>query len=1153
MRQISSVKGVGVLFVFQLTNLVILSNEDHVKICPDEFSTLPNSSQKVLWQAAGTDHEIILSDPPCTDELGNLMIRVCSNGTWTPKNRPSCIKTVDATRKCPGNFQESENSCIFVTEPQQWKENCESIAASTPSSILENGTVWLPFRKSSKYGPFESVKRGESFGTPLDNNLKVPMKYDTFQKNCLAFNTMTGAMEVEDCSNLHNHVCEFAKNEIYKCPRDCVNAAINSNHCYCKLKGQCEHLAEIRSIFDKNILSDLAGNDLCSVGGPQLIDGYTPAISEHTWLYTNKPIEFTLCYSELLQVRDAENVHMLLNFDEKKRRLFLVVYNPNGLFDDADEDSIYCFTDAAPFDLRKRMYVKQINEQNSTKSSYKVYEVDMVQHIGQYWCQAYGKFDADEVHSNQVIGYTKKPGNEYALRIIIDRVCMIFNCTDEPLSSYQNSIHANLSSTFNTEVRLMEIFTFDYHILDVLIHISTPHKKPVYQEYYTLRKKLQSSLKEIEIVYFKSSEFCLPELSYSETGRQMSWPLTPIGQNAISEPFCLQDNGLPLFRLCEGNFMFGADWSNIVGDCDDGLELPESVKDLQSMTNETITNSTFHRVTSIINHEPDLPVLSIYYIAKMLETIFLRHENATSGGSIPDEAGGTLNITDSLMNVDRKSLAKAQDFLNITDGILDSINEILSTAKVDPNVVVIQRENVALHSTNPFLSNVSGVIVYSNNEKGITIKSLRRNETFDAVEYDKNLLLAYYVPEEILGHFKDDNLTIITTVFFNDRLFVSNYTKKPAGIVLSITIPGHGIYLPSTIPILFRSIEGDDIPECGFWDYGKKLARKKGRWSTIGGDYMGHFENKSSFHLCSYSHLTHFALLILESERAIKENNDNVLSIITYIGDFFSVCGIFGIFLTAIVYKKWRQKPGTIILLNLSVALVLEIILMQIIEMSPIIVSTGCEIFGKIIHYVVVSKFSWMLIYSFLQYMRFVKVFTILPDNIAWLSVIFGWGFGIIPVVIVVAVDPYSYTMEKYNFCYPAGLSLYLGFFMPIFIIIFINTFVFFAIMRQVTSKTVESHGNKDNIHKLQIQLAALLFFILGVPWLFVIFSKAIPITWIQTCLIYLFCITTNIQGFILFIFYVVFNGETRNFWLKYFTKREIVHISVSTKTSSRF
>nr|CAI5846740.1 unnamed protein product [Callosobruchus analis] len=784
---------------------------------------------------------------------------------------------------------------------------------------------------------------------------------------------------------------------------------------------------------------------------------------------------------------------------------------------------------------------------------------------GTYWCEAFKIGTIGEVvKSNTVIAYKKKEGNEYALRLYVNETCKQCAVEDDVDDLIPHEIN-NIFRHIRCELRVMKAFLYPNRTLDLLLHISTGRRKNIIEEYYELNDKLKGKRhSNVTVTSFKSAEYCLPMSSWA--GKELTWPLTKIGETILPKETCLMDNGLPNSRMCKGNFHYGGDWDKSTGVCSEHVIPSATAEYMHSIIQETINEEVMTNISQVMTEDRDIGVLGVYYVAQVLRKVI--EQNTLLVKHVAD-------LTSDLMSINTKYLTDAQEHLNVTDEILDAVdtifiyanmsqieteNETLETA--DTKAFLYQNENIITFKTVPFESNITGLILYGNHsENWFHVKTIFRNQSFYDIIYEENLIIATYVPPDILNDLENagSNVSLIITIFLNDTLFIKSNasdTRKPFGPVVNICIPEYSEYLPSPIPILFRSSEDYQAPECAFWDYGKKTQRKKGSWSNLGG-IINSLENSSDFHVCYFSHLTHFALLIaanLENPYPISNSTEYNLETINVIADVFTTIGLIGIFITAITFQNWRSKPGTKILLNICFAITLEVSMMVLSNWKSLVENdTGCKTFGFLLHYAVLSKFTWLLVYAILQYIRFVRVLGPYPSNILLKACILGWGFPLIPTVSTYISISGTYSINQFGYCYPQSLSLYLGVLLPIVLISLVNFSIFCMVMYEVFNSKVESSNKmmKDSC-RLQIQLATLLFFVLGVPTVFILVASWITVTWLKTALIYIYSITSNLEGFILFLFYVVFNSETRRRWWQYYNSKRRRSLTVINTSSSK-
>nr|CAD7429443.1 unnamed protein product [Timema monikensis] len=431
--------------------------------------------------------------------------------------------------------------------------------------------------------------------------------------------------------------------------------------------------------------------------------------------------------------------------------------------------------------------------------------------------------------------------------------------------------------------------------------------------------------------------------------------------------------------------------------------------------------------------------------------------------------------------------------------------------------------------------------------------------------------------------------------------------------VISVSIPGIGSDLPVPIPIVFKPLlsslnKPSNQRTCAFWDFSfnsSTPSQSLGGWSGDGCVYAGHSlqgneKGINGLEVCVCTHLTHFAELILgpSAYRTLDKSkisdpniqyllrNEKALDIISIVGCTLSLFGIIGIVTTAAVFRSWRDKSGTKILLQLSLAIALQMVGFLLsnfntrnkhtaipipeeevsnYENNDIVSCPGeskiagdlmnysydditicdpylidgeenifCIILGAFNHYAILCGFSWMLVTAFLQFQRYVKVLGCTrPPRFLLKSTLFGWGIPLIPVCVMLMITPYSYVPSYHTtMCYLTGKSLYLGVILPASMLIFINLFVFVKVIDSVLrgpDGKVRSNPDRNLVYS-QLRLGVILFFLLGLSWVFGIILSINSNTIIFS---YLFCLTATTQGFVMFLFFVVCDPSTRHLWIK--------------------
>ncbi|XP_030753341.1 uncharacterized protein LOC115880297 [Sitophilus oryzae] len=476
-------------------------------------------------------------------------------------------------------------------------------------------------------------------------------------------------------------------------------------------------------------------------------------------------------------------------------------------------------------------------------------------------------------------------------------------------------------------------------------------------------------------------------------------------------------------------------------------------------------------------------------------------------------------IISNLFNVSRDILRQSQISYSATDIILHSIDEM------------------AKHLDTAFINNKNFSLVVKNMQdrevKGIFISNCL-NDVCDIDFLDVSVNISDYAANDSISAmvlFSDDlvyqinnsaDSRIIVSLYHNDDLFnENNDDERTTSKIFGIIFPGLDEALEGPVSLIYNTgINKTSNNSCAYWHYNvsSKLA---GQWQDDA--EKQHLQNMT---ICSYTHVTHFGLLLANTD---EYSDDTVLDIITDIGCISSLIGIIMILFTAAIFRRWRQNTGNIILINFSIAISLKIIMLYVSEfVRSTSGGTVCIISGALLHYSILSECAWMLTIAILQFKRFVEVLGGPPKYVLLKALVCGWVFPIIPVVCVVLIDSDSYAVGKTGLCYPSDLGMYLGVWLPVAIIVCINSVIFVFILYNVFHKKTEYIDTVNHEILFQWRLALLLFFMLGLTWLFGFLGQIKN----DALFTYVFCITASLQGFVMFLFFIVFNKSTRLLYL---------------------
>lgn len=556
-------------------------------------------------------------------------------------------------------------------------------------------------------------------------------------------------------------------------------------------------------------------------------------------------------------------------------------------------------------------------------------------------------------------------------------------------------------------------------------------------------------------------------------------------------------------------------------------------------------------------------------------------------------------ILNNIMNVNESLIQLSQLKLNTTNILLDSYDNLINSlstnysiySTINNNLInnslnetdgtfIMRTEKIVVFICDPGRMNVSGMALIKTKKDETSlmdfkVEKLYATQTIDDILniYEDTLEIASFFPDELLNRIDEihklelngsaevpEPLKIVIKVYYNDAIFkessqVSSY--KSQSKIISVSIPGHDQNLPLLLPIMFKksvNSHQSDKDVCGYWEFQPNgTTSDSSEWLQEGCEFLGVSQYDSNLALCGCSHLTHFAYLIMGTfvhditpgeDVIITKFNEHTtaLNTITLLGCTLSILGIIGIFITALTFKAWREKSSTKLLLQLSFAIAIQMILLSFFStekhtytLDTVEEKRACVALGSSLHYSVLVTFSWMLITAFLQFKRYVIVLgNLKPERFFLKSFIIGWGFPLIPIIVVLAIDPYLYIPETFGICYPQGFAFIFSVLLPIGIIVIANLVIFVLVIYNIVKGGWNSTNLRKSEHSMtlsQLRVSIFLFFLLGLTWIFGLLASS------QATIIfsYLFCLTATIQGFILFLYFIVMDPITRKLWRESF------------------
>ncbi|XP_030369349.1 adhesion G-protein coupled receptor G7-like [Scaptodrosophila lebanonensis] len=664
---------------------------------------------------------------------------------------------------------------------------------------------------------------------------------------------------------------------------------------------------------------------------------------------------------------------------------------------------------------------------------------------------------------------------------------------------------------------------------------------------------------------------------------------TKAGKVGTMRDLCLKSNGLPVTRRCLAQ-QAGAVWESLEDVmCHQGsqYEVSQQLNTLHHKLGEpnplnsyAVAKEVRHLLAQSEEQKKLLPA-DVVTTEAIFRTLAEVEKNAELGTDL-------LGICSDLMATNTDLLRLSAE-LNATNGLLHSFEsyidalpqqlvpreschqpvakQMVNSSAEEGGVKIINyahigvqammSQNLSVFFVNPSCHNITGIAIYGQEApqllpsySGFWFRFLYANESVYTLKTEALLEVATFLTEELWHavHSRGANY-LIFKVYAYDTLFVETTVermRRPRSKVLSISIPDYKDKLPFPLPFLLRN-ENQKNPDsraiqmgsgCGYWNYET--------WLSDGIETTGNNLIEDPIIVCYAYHLTQFSFLLGGSYAQqritdivlieVASWHERVLDRISIVGCCLSLFGLLGIWVTAILFKNWRSQASTMVLLHLCLALTLQMILLiflntqDVAEQLALERDARCIALGALLHYSVLVVFSWMLIIAFMQFQRFVTVIGFRrPQHYIAIAALVAWTLPLLPTLLLVALDPQSYVPSQDQedthtaVCYPSGYGLTYGVVLPIALVTAANALMVFCIMHSV----FKVQTKKRQLIFQQLRLCVLLFFLLGLTWIFGLCSYMR----FGIAFSYLFCVTASLQGFVIFVYFVVVNRSTRNSW----------------------
>ncbi|RZC39089.1 7tm 2 domain containing protein [Asbolus verrucosus] len=477
-----------------------------------------------------------------------------------------------------------------------------------------------------------------------------------------------------------------------------------------------------------------------------------------------------------------------------------------------------------------------------------------------------------------------------------------------------------------------------------------------------------------------------------------------------------------LFRRCFQN----ESWGEVQGECANN-NYTNTTLALHEILGTTDPSTALNLTINVVKSETfkeALEPIGVHFISQILENA-IENENT----SIEDVS----EIINNVMEADKSILKSSQLLLNSTDRILYNLDKLLLNTKKPKNVKL---PFLLVHTVNTTDGKVTGGIIKTHG-KGNKFSSFEVLPLHNETELDNGTFeLAFIVPPS----FTQGQKHYFISLFYNDHFFNEDTNRTDSRVgswIISILIPGAPVKDTSTIQIYFKEGTSTLRRQCSYWHYGYDEERPiKGHWNSD--NNATYFRN--NFYVCKTNHTTQFSLLVYGSVL-----NDFFSDLITILGSILAPIALFIIAITACTFRTWKNDPNNKIIVNIALCFTILVVILWISDQTD--EGPYCIAVGILLHYIVLVQFFWMLIISYSSYRRLVLSLHYHVTNVVLKYCLFCWGTPVIIVIIVAVLNVQTYDKKSedtksFEICYPKGIYFNYAVFLPVGIILLINSMV---------------------------------------------------------------------------------------------------------------
>ncbi|XP_055743982.1 adhesion G-protein coupled receptor G4-like [Salvelinus fontinalis] len=636
------------------------------------------------------------------------------------------------------------------------------------------------------------------------------------------------------------------------------------------------------------------------------------------------------------------------------------------------------------------------------------------------------------------------------------------------------------------------------------------------------------------------------------------WPITEVQMTKTM--ICEKNHGSRASRKCElDGVTEKAKWAK------PNLKACKPVITISELDKVTVTANNSADVVDMIKNllgdEGDLSDSQVATVVQKLDEV-LWVSTVT-----PQLGGDIVNIIADILVSNSDLSAVANEILGITDSIGDQMDFPEESLNVTVPSLALSLINVDPEQFQGLTFGVSSFSTGLDPETFVNQTFLRRpcdgtvasislpqslHNFFPQGNKKKRVQFHFYGIQELFKETMKDGLLIskesLQQMYSSSVLKFYDHSQDPAinwtlnSYVVSASVNNSNVSnLRDPVVVTLRHLkpkEKNDKVECVYWDFQKNDG--SGGWDSSGCETL---PTTSAYQTtCQCYHLTHFGVLLDVSRTPISEADQEILTVISYLG-----CGVSSIFLgisllTYVVFEKLRSDYPSKILINLSVALLgLNLVFLLDSWLSSFGSYGLCISTAATLHYFLLASFTWMGLEAVHMYFALVKVFNVYVPFYIHKFCALGWGIPLVIVCLVLAIEKEAYgsvlseaSLDSLQgsepFCWiQSNVFFYVTVVSFVLLVLVFNVVVFIVVLVQIRHMQTNKPATTGNKHCAMHDLRAVasLTFLLGLTWPIAFF------TWgpARVPMLYLFSVLNSLQGFFIFVFHCLIKENVRKQW----------------------